>query len=282
MTMTYRPKAQRSFNVVGLIPMAGQGTRLRPIPCSKELLPIGYRVTKEEGGMRPKVAAEYLIEKMKLAGVAEAFLILRKGKWDIPAYFGNGSDYEMRLAYLMMDVPYGPPYSMDEAYTFVRDRIIAFGFADILFQPDDAFVQLLERQGKSRADIILGLLNAYNPEEMDMVEIDRQGLVHGIVLKPGHTDLKYAWICAVWNGAFTEFLHEFLAIKMKNGSNRRANKTIDASGDLPLGAVIQAAIKNGLSVEGVIFPQGGYADIGTPKGLLRAVQSLSGQSLLRR
>jgi len=265
-------KAKVPFqDVVGLIPMAGQGKRISPLPCSKELFPVGFCPIDEGWGSRPKVAAEYLLEKMKLAGITEVFVVLRKGKSDIPEYFGNCPTLETHLAPLMMGMPYGPPYSMDEDYPFVRDRIVALGFADILFQPHDAFVQLLGCQKASQADIVLGLSPAYDLAQMDMVEVDARGQVHSLVLKPRRTHLEHSWICAVWTGIFSQFMHEFLKSRLLNGLNREIDQGIDAGGDLPIGVVIQAATQKGLHV-GVIFPRGTYVDIGTPEGLARALR----------
>ena len=55
------------MNVVGLIPAAGRAERLGPLPCSKELLPIGFRETPR--GPAPKVAGHYLLERFRAAGV---------------------------------------------------------------------------------------------------------------------------------------------------------------------------------------------------------------------
>jgi glucose-1-phosphate thymidylyltransferase len=87
---------------------------------------------------------------MRLAGVTRAYIVLREGKWDIPAYLGDGTMLNMHLAYLMMRLPFGAPYTLDQAYPFVQDALVAFGFPDIIFQPDDAFVQLLARQAAIR------------------------------------------------------------------------------------------------------------------------------------
>ena len=130
--------------VIGLLPAAGQGTRLQPLPLSKELFPIGFYAGSDDR-QKPKVVSHYLLEKMRLAGVKKAFFILRPGKWDIPAYFGDGAMLDMHLAYLTVHVPYGPPYTLDQAYPFVKDAVIAFGFPDILFQPEDAYQHLLKR-----------------------------------------------------------------------------------------------------------------------------------------
>ena len=58
--------------------------------------------------------------------------------------------------------------------------------------------------------------------------------------------------------------------QIKKNLDQFANKKIDAQGDVPVGAVIQAAIRNGLRVEGVPFPDETYVDIGTPDDLVKA------------
>jgi NDP-sugar pyrophosphorylase family protein len=259
----------RHADVVGLIPMAGQAKRLSPSPCSKEIYPIEIDVTLR----RPKVAAEYLIDKMKLAGITNVFVILRKGKWDIAEYFGDGSLWGMHFAYLQMGLPYGPPYSMDQAYSFLSGRRVAFGFADILFEPDDAFTQLLDRQAETDADVVLGLIHPENPSDWDMVTADADGNVRDILLKPTETDLSLGWICAVWTPAFTEFQHAFLATgEARRMTRESAASRLDAQGDLPVGAVLQNAVRDGLRVNSVRFENARYVDMGTISGLTAALR----------
>jgi glucose-1-phosphate thymidylyltransferase len=85
--------------IIGLLPAGGQATRIAPLPCSKELYPIGFRATSEEATLRPKVVCHYLLERMRLAGAGRAYIILRQGKWDIPTYLGDGTLVELPLAY---------------------------------------------------------------------------------------------------------------------------------------------------------------------------------------
>ena len=112
----------------GTIPASGQATRIAPLPCSKELFPIGFRTAQDGRALGPKVVAHYLLEKMRFAGVSKSYIVLRPGKWDIPAYFGDGSALKLHLAYLMMGVPFGVPFTLDQAYPFVRNATVAFGF----------------------------------------------------------------------------------------------------------------------------------------------------------
>ena len=83
-------------------------------------------------GSRPKVVCHYLLEKMRLAGITKAYIVLKEGKWDIPSYFRDGSLVDMQLAYLLLGLPFGTPYTIDQAYSFVRHSTVAFGFPDIV------------------------------------------------------------------------------------------------------------------------------------------------------
>jgi len=67
--------------VIGLLPAGGKATRLAPLPCSKELYPVGFRALDEGESVRPKVVCHYLLEKMRLAGVIKVYIVLGKAKW---------------------------------------------------------------------------------------------------------------------------------------------------------------------------------------------------------
>ena len=205
---------------MGLIPAGGQASRIAPLPCSKELFPIGFRPAEEGRSSRPKVVAHYLLEKMRFAGISKGYIVLRPGKWDIPAYFGDGSILNMHLAYLMLGVPFGVPFTLDQAYPFVRDATVAFGFPDILFEPEDGFVRLLARRSETRSDIILGLFPANHPSKEDTVDFDSRGIVRDITLRPSESTLRYTWGIAVWGPNFTEFLHGWVR------DNRNTERTM--------------------------------------------------------
>ncbi|MBV7333266.1 dTDP-glucose pyrophosphorylase [Chloroflexi bacterium TSY] len=254
--------------VVGIIPVGGYGTRLGVLPCSKELLPIG--VHRDSDGLPgpPKVVTQYLLEKMGIAQVKKVYFILRTGKWDIPTYFGDGSQIEMNLAYLMLNLPYGVPYTVDQAYPFVRDSLVVFGFPDILFEPCDAFSVMLAKQFSTHADLVLGLFPSQNPQKQDMVRLNAEGQVAEIIIKPQETDLSYTWIIAVWTPTFTQFLHEYLA-RLEASYLR---EQLEERAELHLGHVFQSAIDSDLYVESVCFPEGNCLDIGTPDDLIKAIR----------
>jgi glucose-1-phosphate thymidylyltransferase len=261
--------------IIGLLPAAGQGTRISPLPMSKELFPLGFREVKGKAGLRPKVACHYLLEKMHLAGAQEAFLILRPGKWDIPEFLGDGSDLGLRLAYLTVHVPFGVPFSLNQAYPFVREATVVMGFPDILIEPEDAYRQLLQRLDQGNADVVLGLFPTDQPKKVGVVDFDETtGQVSGIYEKSNFTHLPYMWAIAAWQPSFTEFLHQVVTTRQRQLIGEHPPQSLKEMPDyteLPIGDVIQQAIDAGLRVEAVPFPQGSYLDIGTPENLKRAI-----------
>ncbi|MCO6412438.1 MAG: hypothetical protein J5I92_06810 [Thiogranum sp.] len=246
-------------DIVGLIPMAGRATRLAQLSCSKEIYPL----PAGGDGAQPQVVCQHLLGKMRDAGIETIYVVLRDGKWDIPAYLGDGSQSGVSIAYLMMGLPWGTPYSADQAWPFVRHAIVALGFPDMLFGPENIFAQLLEYREASGADIVLGLFPADRPHKVDMVDTDSGGRVRQIIIKPAATVLQHTWGVAVWTPAFTEFMHEFL-IRHRQGAA--------TSPELYIGDVVQAALDAGFSVHGVPVSQQPYLDIGTPDDLERAIK----------
>lgn len=261
--------------MIGLIPAGGNARRIAPLPMSKELFPIGF-LDRDGDGLRPKVASQYLFDRMSAAGVKEAFVILRPGKWDIPGYFGDGTGVGMRLAYLTVHVSMGVPFTLDQAYPFVRGHIVALGFPDILFWPEDAYRVIVQRLCKAEADVVLGLFPTDEPDKVGVVDVGAGGVVRGVHEKSGLTHLPYMWAIAVWGTRFTEFLHEFTESKMRRSAPNSGSEDDSKSSEpaeTPIGDVIQAAVNSGLRVEAEIFKDGHYIDIGTPENLLKAIRA---------
>ena len=244
--------------LVGLIPAAGRAERLGPLPCSKELLPVGFRDTPR--GPVPKAVGHYLLERLRAGGIQRIFMVLHEAKWDVPRYFGGGEIADVALAYLVAPGSRSVPETLDRAYPFVRDAIVALGFPDVIFEPADAYARLLERQAATGADLVLGLFPAPRFQTTDMVELAPDGRVARVEVRPESTLLRCNWLIAVWGPAFTNLLHETV---------RSASV---GEGELQIGAVVQAAVTVGLRVQGVEFPEGSYRDVGTPEELAAALR----------
>ena len=256
-------------DAVGIVPAAGRATRIAPLPCSKEILPIGLReVVTADGGrsLRPRVACHCLLERMRRAGVGTAFVVLGQGKWDIPAYLDDGALFGLDLGYLTVRDSLSAAYTVDRAFGFVRTSLIAFGFPDIQFTGEDAFDQLFDRQSTTGADVVLGLFPTAQPDKADMVAADPDGRVRRIVVKPADTDLTRTWIIAVWTPVFTTYLHRFVHERMTTRGLSLAGEEVH------VGDVVQAAIDDGVAVDSVAFPDATFRDVGTPDGLLATMR----------
>ena len=263
--------------IVGLVPAAGEARRISPLPCSKELYPVGFHNADHQSASGPKVACHYLLEKMRLANIFKAYIILRKGKWDIPSYFGDGKMINMDLAYLIMDLSFGVPFTLDQAFPFVNSRKVAFGFPDVLLSPHDSFLHLIDHQTETDADLVLGLYPTNQPQKMDVVEVNEDGTIRSIEIKSPknhNSDICFAWQTAFWTPVFTDYLHSFVEEQKKRISPETLEYSSNRSiPEVSLGEVFKAAIKDDLKLRSVVFDGGNCLDIGTHEDLLSALKA---------
>jgi hypothetical protein len=80
--------------MIGLIPAAGEASRLGDLPCSKEVLPVGI----DDGG-RLRVAADDLLDALAIAGAERAFVVLaRPGAEPGAGNGGSGASGDLEVA----------------------------------------------------------------------------------------------------------------------------------------------------------------------------------------
>lgn len=253
--------------VVGLIPAAGRATRLGPLTGSKELLPV----PTGDPAAGSRAAADYLVAQMAKAGCARAFFIVRSGKWDIAEHFGHGAVFGMPIGYLMMDAPYGPPFTIAQAFPFVGDAGIITGFPDILIEPDDAAARVVAHLRASSAQVVLATFPCGPGVGCDMAEAGPDQVVTRIVPKENDPVWKpdsRTWLLAAWRPTFTAFFARTIA-----GLARVAEAMPSGSKpEWPMGAVLVAALAQGVRIECVHFPDGRFLDIGTPERLAQAAR----------
>ena len=266
-----RPQQERE--VIGLVPAAGRAHRLGALPCSKEIFPLGFD-QDADGTSRPRPVCGHLLESLARAKVDRALILLRKGKWDIPALLGDGSELGLPLAYLALEPTASVPETLDRAYPFVSRATVALGFPDIIVEPADAYRPLLRRLRRGDASVVLGLFPTDQSWKADMVEIDASDRVRRIVIKQAETSLRFTWSIAVWGPEFSRYLHGCVAEEGVAGDcvagDRGAGGQPRAGAELYIGDVIQSAIDDGLTVVGERFEDGSFLDVGTPEDLRRA------------
>lgn len=256
--------SDRNDSVVALIPAAGRATRLGRLAHSKEIHPVGVSP--------PRAVCEFLLESLVAAGIRLGYVILRPGKWDIPEHL-EGLDLDIDLAYLTIEDSPSVAHTLDRARPFIAGRRVALGFPDIVFQPLDAFQQLLERQEATAAPVVLGLFPTDQGPRSDMVELDDDGRARRIVIKEPGTNLRFMWSIAIWTARFTDYLHRFLERPAHAREAERVRRR-----ELFIGDVVQAAIDDGLEVQTVVFADGSILDVGTPASLRQAERQLADPS----
>lgn len=238
--------------IIGLIPAAGKGERLAPLPFSKELYPIGkQKFSPEEVGYHPKTVSQYLIDQMKEVGTEKLLFIINKYKWDILQYYGNGSAQRIEIGYLIQEKMLGMPFALDMAFNWIDPSTTTlFGMPDTIFIPNNAFSDLLKVHSNQKADLTLGLFPTTKPHKFGMVDFSINDFNY-TVDKPISTNLTFMWGIACWNYSFAEFMHSFLL-----------EYTMSPK-EIVLGTIFQEAKNNGLKVKVNPFENGIYWDIGT-------------------
>ena len=122
--------------------------------------------------------------------------------------------------------------------------------------------------------MVLGLFHATAREPGDVItRDDATGRILNLETKeerPQRPDHYTCWMFAVWNGRFSAFLREECERLAEVARARIAADPAGKAPEWPVGAVISAAIRAGLHVNSVYFPQGRFLDIGEPAGITAA------------
>lgn len=246
---------------VGIMPAAGWARRSAAMPCSKEVFPLGLVPDdRHPSGARARPACDDLLRGFRRAGASRAVVVLRPGKWDIPAFLGDGASYGLALAYTTIADSPGTPWTVRAALPFVAGARVLFGFPDVGIHPASALGTLDASQRRVGADVVLGLFPAQRPQLVDMVDLDADGRVRDIVIKPSATELRHTWLLACWGPSFSEFLTDYVGQLDTGARPTDGDETY-------VGDVVRAAVNDGRHVVGVTFDEGSYTDIGTPEQL---------------
>ena len=169
----------------GIIPAAGNGTRIQPLAFSKELLPVGSRFDGDTE--RPRAVSEYLVERMLCAGADRICFVISPWKSDILQYFGARVD-GAAIAYVVQPEALGLCDAIFRALPLIRpDESVLVGLPDTIWLPEDALAAL--------PDDKLAFLTfpVARPEFFDAVATDRDGRVREIQVKSPGASTRWIW-----------------------------------------------------------------------------------------
>jgi len=233
----------------GIIPAAGNGTRIQPLAFSKELLPVGDR----DDGQRPKAVSEYLVERLTAGGADKLCFVISPGKADILQYYG-GRIGRTDVAYVVQPNAAGLCDAIFRAQALVAPQeSVAVGLPDTIWFPRDALARL------PQDELAFLLFPVEQPELFDAVQTDDRGRVLQIQVK--EADARSNW---VW-GAFRmpgQTFHELYRFWQARGER-----------DVYVGTLINAWLAEGGRAVGVRAGER-YFDVGTLQGYHEAIQLL--------
>ncbi len=239
----------------GIVPAAGNGTRIQPLAFSKELLPVGSWLD-HDGAERPRAVSEYLVDRMVRGGAEKICFVISPGKSDILQYYG-GSLERASVAYVIQDQAAGLCDAIFRALPLVAlDEPVIVGLPDTIWFPEDA----LQRLPDDRLSFLL--FPVQRPELFDAVETDAADRVLRIQVKSPEPASSWIW------GAFKmpgDILHRLHALWVQR--QRR---------DVFIGTLVNAWLAIGGEATGVRAGES-YVDVGTLHGYREAIALLDGR-----
>jgi glucose-1-phosphate thymidylyltransferase len=172
-------------------------------------------------------------------------------------YLGDGSDFDLRIAYVLQSVPTGLAAAVDLAYEWTRECYSCLLLPDTVVHPFEAMGSLRQVVVEHMPDLVLGVFPTAMPEQLGPVRFDSENRVLEVQDKPQITDLQNTWAMAIWSPRFSELLHD---------SVRNSTKP------LAVGEVFNQAVQLGMDVRSVWFAEGSFVDIGTVRGISKMLE----------
>lgn len=241
----------------GIIPAAGRGTRIQPLAFSKELLPVGSRLSN--GTERPCAVSEYLVDRMIIGGARKICFVIAPGKSDIMEYFG-ASYRDIPIAYVVQQGPFGLCDAIFAPQPFIDPAgLVAVGLPDTIWFPAAALGEL----PKDRLAFLL--FPVARPERFDAVVMAQDGALREIQVKQRNPASKWIWGAFTMPGQVFNDLHALWIARERR--------------DEYVGTLVNAYIASGGTAVGVKAGRA-YVDVGTIDGYRAAIRLLSESNLV--
>jgi len=229
----------------GVLLSGGTGSRLRPITHTgpKQLVPIAN-----------KPVLEYAIEDLREAGITDIGIVLgNKGREDIQALLGDGSEYGVDITYIVQGNPLGLAHAAGCARDFVGDDDFVMYLGDNLLK--QGIEELVEsfRAGNYGAGIALQRVD--HPQQFGIADVDNEGRVLELVEKPDDPPSNLALI-----GIYVFSNQIFDVIERLEPSWRGEFEITDA---------IQMLLEDGHNIDSQTI-EGWWKDTGKPEDILEA------------
>ena len=155
-----------------VIMAGGEGTRLRPLTsnCPKPMLPLANRPMME-----------HIVTLLKRHGIDEIVVTVAFLANQIRTYFGDGSEFGIKVVYATEDQPLGTAGSVRNAMDVLDERFLVIS-GDVLTDIDLGKILAFHEEKQALATI--GLVHVPNPLEFGIVITTEDGRIERFLEKP--------------------------------------------------------------------------------------------------
>ena len=217
-----------------VIMAGGEGTRLRPLTSNqpKPMIPLGNRPMME-----------HIVNLLQKHGFDDIVVTVAFLANNIRTYFGDGSEFGVRMAYATEETPLGTAGSVRNARAELDDRFLVIS-GDVLTDID--LTAVVESHARRGALATIGLTAVENPLEFGIVVTREDGAVERFLEKPS------------WGQVFSDTVNNgIFVLEPEIFDHIPAGRPADFSGE-----VFPALLEAGLPLFGHVS-EGYWEDVGT-------------------
>jgi mannose-1-phosphate guanylyltransferase/phosphomannomutase len=228
-----------------VIMAGGEGTRLRPLTSNqpKPMMPIAN-----------KPMMEHVVELLKRHGFDEVVVTVAFQANAIRTYFGNGSEFGVRMVYATEENPLGTAGSVRNAMDELQETFLVIS-GDVLTDVDLAGIVDFHRERKGLATI--GLKAMENPLEFGIVITRDDGSIERFLEKPS------------WGQVFSDTINTGIyVVEPEVFEHIEPGKPVDFSAD-----VFPRLLDDGIPLFGYVADSY-WEDVGTLDAYIKAHQDV--------
>jgi mannose-1-phosphate guanylyltransferase/phosphomannomutase len=227
--------------VKAVIMAGGEGTRLRPLTSNvpKPMMPLVN-----------EPMMEHIVRLLRAHGFDDIVVTVAYLANHIRAYFGDGSEYGVRMVYATEETPLGTAGSVRNAMDELDERFLVIS-GDVLTDIDLGSVLQTHEDNKALATI--GLVRVENPLEFGIVITRDDGTIERFLEKPS------------WGQVFSDTINSgIFVLEPEIFDHIDPDRPVDFSSE-----VFPALLDQGLPLYGAVA-EGHWEDVGTLEAYLRA------------
>jgi len=224
-----------------VIMAGGEGTRLRPLTSNapKPMLPLVNAPMME-----------HIVGLLKKHGFDDIVVTVAFMANHIRTYFGDGSDFGVRMVYATEETPLGTAGSVRNAMDELDERFLVIS-GDVLTDLD--LTAIVDQHEATGALATIGLVRVENPLEFGIVITREDGAIERFLEKPS------------WGQVFSDTINSgIFVLEPEIFDHIAPDRPVDFSSE-----VFPALLEEGKPIYGAVG-EGYWEDVGTLEAYLRA------------